>query len=160
MKKEKKDKKIRFIADCMLGTLAKRLRIFGYDTLYYTKIEDGKLVEIADEQERIILTRDIKLTERKLAKLFIVISSDILDDQVNQIEETCGILLHGKPTLSRCLVCNAELEKAGKKDVIGKVPPFVFLRHRKFTYCLECNKYYWPGTHYKNAETKLKRKED
>ena len=160
MNKEKENKKISFIADCMLGTLAKRLRIFGFDTLYFTKIDDGELVRIADVQNRVILTRDIKLTERKLAKSFIVIKSDILENQVIQIEEEFGISLHGVPKISRCLICNTELKEATKRDVIGKVPPFVFLKHREFTYCPECNKYYWAGTHYKNTEVQLKRKAD
>ena len=40
----------------MLGTLAKWLKILGYDTLYLNKVEDAELVEAARAQGRILLT--------------------------------------------------------------------------------------------------------
>jgi len=46
--------KFRFIADQMLGRLAKWLRLLGYDTLYLNPAPDGKLIEIAKEQNRVL----------------------------------------------------------------------------------------------------------
>ncbi|MEM0006436.1 MAG: Mut7-C RNAse domain-containing protein, partial [Ignisphaera sp.] len=37
----------RFIADAMLGHVARWLRLLGYDTLYYKSINDWKLLKIA-----------------------------------------------------------------------------------------------------------------
>ncbi len=53
-----------FVADCMLGRLAKWLKILGFDVLYFSKAEDRDLVEIARREGRVLLTRDTGLIER------------------------------------------------------------------------------------------------
>ncbi|MCK7525684.1 MAG: Mut7-C RNAse domain-containing protein [Ignavibacteriales bacterium] len=53
-----------FVADCMLGRLAKWLRILGFDVLYFSKAEDPDLVAIARREGRVLLTRDTGLIER------------------------------------------------------------------------------------------------
>lgn len=143
----------RFIVDCMLGTLAKRLRSYGFDTLYFQRIEDSELVEIACNDGRIILTRDRRLLKRKKAKQSVLIETDDLEQQVCTVLSELEIDgLRNEGFLSRCLGCNHELEPKIKKDVIGKVPPFVFLTHSRFAYCRTCDKYYWRGTHYQNMQ--------
>ena len=54
-------KKPIFIVDAMLGNLAKKLRVLGYDSAYFSSIEDEKLVSIAKNEKRIILTKDERL---------------------------------------------------------------------------------------------------
>ena len=39
-----------FIADVMLGRLSRKLRMLGYDTLYFQKIDDDTLVNRAVER--------------------------------------------------------------------------------------------------------------
>jgi uncharacterized protein with PIN domain len=55
-----------FVVDAMLGNLAKKLRILGYDSMYFPSIEDAKLILIAKNKKRIILTKDEQL--RKIAE--------------------------------------------------------------------------------------------
>ena len=47
----------------MLGNLAKKLRVLGYDSKYFSSIEDDKLIAIAKNEKRIILTKDAQLTK-------------------------------------------------------------------------------------------------
>src|SRR5579872_7160724 len=47
----------RFIADVMVGRLARWLRILGFDVLYSNRYTDDEIVGIARSQQRIILTR-------------------------------------------------------------------------------------------------------
>ena len=57
---------VRFSADCNLGTLAKWLRILGYDTLYERGIADLDFLRKAAEEGRIVLTRKRELARRRL----------------------------------------------------------------------------------------------
>lgn len=50
---------MKFLCDKMLGTLAKWLRIYGFDTFYAnSEIDDEGLMEIAKKEKRVLITRD------------------------------------------------------------------------------------------------------
>jgi uncharacterized protein with PIN domain len=54
----------RFVADAMLGSVARKLRIFGFDTLYHDAGEDDSVLEaLAWEEGRVMLTSDTILFE-------------------------------------------------------------------------------------------------
>jgi hypothetical protein len=55
-----------FIADAMLGRLAKWMRIIGCDVEYFSEISDNEISERAFHSGRIILTRDTMLIRRKI----------------------------------------------------------------------------------------------
>jgi uncharacterized protein with PIN domain len=46
---------MRFVADVMLGRLARWLRILGYDTLYSNTYRDEELARVADMENRCLL---------------------------------------------------------------------------------------------------------
>jgi non-ribosomal peptide synthetase component F len=48
----------RFAADAMLGRLGRWLRVLGFDTSYDAALADAALVRLANEEARILLTRD------------------------------------------------------------------------------------------------------
>jgi uncharacterized protein with PIN domain len=141
-----------FLVDSMLGTLAKWLRILGYDTTYYAKVDDNQLVRLARAEGRILLTRDMGLVQRRgLVALFI--ASESLDEQLAQVVQTLG--LRTDNAFSRCPVCNTLLEDVPKYEAWGLVPPFVFQRQEAFKLCPECNQFYWRGTHWQNMLQQL-----
>ena len=47
-----------FLADAMLGSVARKLRIFGFDTAYVAHTADDEVLKLGVEQGRIILTAD------------------------------------------------------------------------------------------------------
>lgn len=144
----------RFIADSMLGTLAKWLRLLGYDTVYPpVSRDDDELVRMAHTEGRILLTRDRGIALRKSSRdvCIVVIKSDKLMDQ---IRETFSALNIDKPYdpknfLTRCSVCNTELRRTDREEAAKSVPCVVLERHERFWKCDSCGRFYWEGTHWK-----------
>ena len=134
----------------MLGSLAKRLRLLGFDVLYDPSLDDNAVLRISLEQNRIILTRDAGLAARPLASNHVLISSDHVDGQARQVLDS-GHLQDAEP-LSRCSDCNAELVLLGRNDARDRVPGHVHATVSIFFHCSQCGRVYWRGSHVKNWE--------
>jgi uncharacterized protein with PIN domain len=143
---------VRFVADVMVGKLARWLRILGFDTAYSNKYEDDEILRIAQDEGRIILTRDTGLVSRRTNARFLFIEDDHYRAQLRQVLETFGLKEFN--VFSRCIECNTPLKSVDKEAVFEKVPPFVYLTQEQFAVCPSCNRIYWHGTH---AEEMLKR---
>jgi len=137
---------MKFIADHMLGTLARWLRFMGYDTAYPPPESDEELILTAKKQKRMILTRDKKVGSNKMTRAFYV-KSDKLSEQIKQVILELRLDID-KNVLSRCAICNTKIVQVNRRNVKGKVPSGVFLRRRKFWRCPQCGRYYWHGTHW------------
>ena len=143
-----------FIADAMLGRLARWMRFLGFDTLYFRDIKDSKLIRIAREQDRCILTRDTRLIKIKGINNYLLIEAN---DPFHQIIEVIDTLkLSQFNPLSRCVTCNGMLTRVmNKQDIKDSVPEFIFLNMNVFLKCTECGKTYWEGSHSKKFKEKL-----
>ena len=143
-----------FIADVMLGRLARWLRLLGFDTLYYTDISDNRLLRVAREQRRFILTRDTRLVKIKGVKDYLLIKAN---DSFSQLREVIDTLkLTRFKLLSRCVTCNGILTRIlDKNEIEDSVPEFIFLQFNFFLRCSDCGKVYWEGTHPKKFREKL-----
>ncbi|MCD5401636.1 Mut7-C RNAse domain-containing protein [candidate division NPL-UPA2 bacterium] len=139
----------KFVADRMLGRLARRLRMLGYDTLY-PRVEDSELVRLARAEERILLTRDTHLSRRKGLNL-IFIESERVKEQLKQLMRQLE-LTSDESLTSRCTICNTELEEMGREEARDYVPEFIYYTHRDFAHCPACHKFYWKGTHWKGIK--------
>ena len=140
----------------MLGTLAKWLRIYGFDTFYATdEMKDDELIEIAKNEDRILITRDKELSHIGLRENLNVIQiKDIdIDKQLKQVLK--GIKINKENILTRCLICNSILDNINKNDVKGKVPEGAFQLNDEFWICKKCDKIYWKGSHYENMLEKI-----
>jgi len=135
-----------FVADSMLGKLARWLRILGYDTAYDAFAEDDDLLVQAEAEDRILLTRDGPLAERAPVERCVRIAHDSLDDQIAQLVDVVGLDLNRKP-FTRCLVCNEPIVKISDAEARERVPPYVFQTQTRFSKCPICNRIYWQGTH-------------
>src|SRR5574337_747582 len=82
--------RMRFVADAMLGRLAKWLRLLGYDTLYW-RGDDARLVRLVLAENRLLLTRDTHLPPRLPAHLTCFIESDHYDAQLAQVVARFGL---------------------------------------------------------------------
>ena len=143
----------RFIADAMLGRLARWLRALGYDTLYMQG-DDHLIAARARAEGRILLTRDTELARRRGLRV-IHIGSQILDTQLTQVVQTFGTLAQDTP--SRCMNCNGVLHSLTLEQARPLVPPYVAQTQRIFHQCSSCGRVYWQGTHWQGIQ-KLRKK--
>lgn len=141
----------------MLGTLAKWLRIYGFDTSYANSdIDDNKILKLSKKENRILLTRDINLTNRARRENIktIKITSTEIDKQIKTALDSK--LINRDKILSRCIICNSIVKEIKKDDVKEKVPKRIFENINKYWFCPKCNKIYWKGSHYENMIEKIK----
>ncbi|MBZ0169097.1 hypothetical protein MELA_00937 [Candidatus Methylomirabilis lanthanidiphila] len=135
---------MRFVADAMLGRLAKWLRLVGYDTLYW-RGDDAGLVRLVLAENRLLLTRDTRIAPRLPPHLTFFITSDHCNEQLDQVMARFGL-----PSRIGCLClrCNLPLESAEKEGLHGEIPEFVWRTQERFARCPGCLRIYWEGTHY------------
>jgi len=138
----------------MLGTLAKWLRILGYDTLFDPSWNDHQLVRWARAEDRVLLTRDRELACRRGVRT-LLITGERLNDQIQQVWAELG--LQGDRSFSRCPVCNGMLEPLEREVARPRVPAYIFKTHQIFRYCPTCERVYWPGTHWQRMDDWLSR---
>jgi uncharacterized protein with PIN domain len=136
---------MKFIADVMVGKLARWLRVMGVDVAYSNAYEDDEVLRIAEAEDRVILTRDVPLAARSVAGRSLLIDDDHYKQQVRQVVRTFD--LKDFKIFSRCLECNTLLEEVSKEEVFEKVPPYVYLTQERFAMCATCGRVYWRGTH-------------
>ena len=136
----------------MLGTLAKWLRILGFDTVYDADLDDHQLVRLARAQDRVLLTRDRELAMRRGVRVLSVKSED-LDDQVRQV--LAELELKTDRSYSRCPVCNEPLQILDREAARGRVPPYVAQTRKTFKSCPKCRRVYWRGTHRRRMDEQL-----
>lgn len=144
---------MKFIADVMLGRLAKWMRLLGFDVLYDRTVSDNEIIHISLTQGRAILTRDTGLVARPLASNHVFIEHDHVRHQLDQVLTTCHITSMPGP-LTRCSVCNTLLSPVAKEDVRDLVPRYVFEKNSSFLRCENCCKVYWKGTHVRRIKLK------
>ncbi len=136
-----------FIADAMLGKLAKWMRLIGCDVEYFPAIDDEEIAERASRSGRIILTRDTLLVKRRKARdNYFFIQNDDYKEQLTQVVDHFRIDPY-QHILSRCIRCNEKLEAAEKNSVKHKVPPYVYETQGTFESCPSCQRIYWGATH-------------
>ncbi len=143
-----------FIVDCMLGKLAKWLKILGFDAVFFSKIEDSELLALAKKEKRILLTRDNGLIERSSNIQSLLIESEDWNRQIEQVLDEFELWQDIQP-YSRCIECNAELKDLPKVRARNLVTPFVYEKADAFSICPSCGRVFWKGTHHLDMEVKL-----
>lgn len=145
-----------FVADVMLGRLAKWLRIAGFDVLYSNRFSDDELVRLSNGEGRILLSRDTRLLVRRAVNRFIFLESEDVRAQLKQVFRSAHVT-HLPALLSRCLSCNEPLAEVPRESVSELVPAYVFRTQPHFKSCPHCLRVYWAGTHRQSVLHTLER---
>ena len=147
----------KFVGDVNVGRLATWLRVMGYDALFLFHAEDNELVRIALRENRIIVTKDTGLAQRRLVTTgrlkVVLVQCDDFRGQIRHLIDCLGLDDHTE--FSRCILCNEPLLEFPKESVKGQVPPYVFDSQNEFMWCTLCARIYWRGTHWANMHSEL-----
>jgi hypothetical protein len=137
---------MRFLADAMLGKLAKWLRVMGHDCHYQSSYWPKELEGLI-EQGRLLLTRH-RVSFERYPRQAVFIHSDHVADQLHELQ-SAGKLAAGEAAwFSRCLVCNARLEKVEPEAAREFVPEYVLhAAAGEFSFCPGCRRFFWSGSH-------------
>jgi uncharacterized protein with PIN domain len=151
------DAQPRFLADSMLGKLARWLILLGYDAAYAQNgRSDLELLEQAHREGRVFLTRDTKIPDvAGLRK--IVIPEQRFEGQLARVISQLGLVYDRARLFSRCTYCNEPLAALTREEALPLVPPLVRGLDTPFFRCPQCRRMYWNGTHTERAIKRMER---
>ncbi|WP_020652150.1 Mut7-C RNAse domain-containing protein [Massilia niastensis] len=146
--------RMRFIADAHLGGLARLLRMAGFDTLYDNHYHDDEIEDIAQDADRVVLTRDRELLKRRAILHGCYIHALDPAQQLRELFARLDLAQGARP-FTRCLDCNVPLRPVDKASVFHRLPQSVRTLQHSFTTCDICQRVYWKGTHYQRMNALL-----
>ncbi len=144
----------RFLADSMLGRLAKWLRVMGFDTHYQQFYREGEISRLVHDG-MLLLSRRRAIIEQYKNSLFI--DSDKVQRQLQELRDM-GYITRPDRTkwFTRCLACNIPLREISAEDARENIPEYIYYRDTKgIHYCPSCSRYFWPGSHRDNMIRQL-----
>jgi len=137
----------RFVLDVHLGTLARYLRMLGFDALYRNDYHDQDIIAHSHEDRRVILTRDKGLLKHGAVTHGYWMRETEPLRQLREVVRAFDLAGRCRP-FTRCIACNGVVEPVDKSTVMDRLPERVRERFERFTRCQSCGRVYWPGSHY------------
>ena len=141
----------RFVLDGHLGQLARTLRMLGLDTRYQNDHDDGPLARVADDEDRILLTRDLGLLKHGRVTYGAFVRATDPDAQIREVLRRYPLDGHLDP-LTRCIRCNHAIEPVPEAEVADELPPRTRRDFDRFFQCTGCAQVYWKGSHYERMQ--------
>ncbi len=139
----------------MLGNIARKLRLIGFDCKYFATINHDQLLSIAKIENRILVTRDYSMAN--ICKKQNISVIEIFNaDEISQIVEICKKINLNKCKIdmnnTRCTTCNGIIWPIEKEKIIDRIPDKVVQNIQQFWICNSCDHVYWEGTHIRNLQ--------
>lgn len=142
---------MRFVLDTHLGTLARYLRLCGFDTLYRNDYDDAELARISASEHRILLTRDRDVLKRKIVTHGYFVRNDRPRRQLSEV--FARFALYGTIVpFKRCTRCNGLLEEVDKESILHRLEPLTRQHYDDFRICTGCGHLYWQGSHFRHLQ--------
>jgi hypothetical protein len=147
---------MKFLADAMLGKLAKWLRLIGVDVSFDKYLTADQAEKLAMKEGRVLITRRTSIVQKPKHPEILFIKYNALADQFRQFLESYPAIDPWANIFFRCILCNTQLEPVQKETVLSFVPPYVAKTQTNFTRCPTCQRIYWPATHKERMEKHLR----
>jgi uncharacterized protein with PIN domain len=139
----------------MFGNVARKLQLLGYDSKYDSDFGDSKILEIAKNEKRVIISKDRELIIRS-KKQGIPSVYVTKEDEIGQFLEILEHIPLKINTISgdsaRCIKCNFTTSRIKKSKIAKKIPEKVLEFNEKFWKCDKCDQIYWEGTQIKKLQ--------
>jgi uncharacterized protein with PIN domain len=140
----------------MVQKLGRILILCGFDTkIIKTNTEIKKLIEIAKLENRILITRNTKI-EKFDFKNYILLKEQNPYSQFKYLIEGLDLKVDENKIFTRCSICNEDLKKIEKQQVLNKIPYQTFQKTDEFYICPKCSKIYWKQSHFDFFIKKIK----
>ena len=149
-------RRLRFVLDVHLGTLARWLRLMGFDALYRRDYRDDEIAAAAEKESRVVLTRDTGLLKHKRIRYGRWLRATAPEDQWREVGRRYLAGRRARP-LSRCPACNGTLRCEDTREAVKHVPPETARNVTRFMRCRACGRFYWRGAHAPGLRRRLKR---
>ena len=147
---------VRFVADCHLGTLVRNLRLLGFDVAYDQQAQDRQLLSVMEREDRALLTRDRRLLMHAIVRHGYCPRSQNADDQTIEVIRRFALFDSITP-FTRCVCCNAPLQRVVKADVVEKLEPLTKIYYEELHRCSGCGQIYWAGSHFSKLQGRLEK---
>jgi uncharacterized protein with PIN domain len=141
--------------------------MLGHDVEYSNELNDAELSMIAKKERRTLLTKDLELYQRAIAKDIdaFYVEGRTEAERLAELAKRFNIPLVIDLKNSRCPRCNTNLRSTPKEKLAGKVEKNTFTYYDDFWECPKCGHVYWQGAHWgriratlEEAEENLKKK--
>jgi len=147
---------MKFIADRTLGQVVKKLRVLGFDAVYWRGGNLEGAVKAALAEERVLITRSHRIQKKNSALRFLVVEANDPREQIQEVITKLRLRPTAPQFFSRCLLCNEVLAPLPKEEAEGRVPDFIYRTYDSFHSCPSCQRVYWPGTHWQKMAEEMK----
>lgn len=146
----------RFIADVHLGTLARYLRLLGFDTAWQRDLDDETIIDRSLAEQRIVLTRDKGILKNGRVTHGYWLRATDAERQLAEVVRALDLVDSIEP-FTRCMECNGEIRSVSAADAAGEAPSRALEFHEEFARCQDCGRVYWSGSHQPRLEAIIAR---
>jgi uncharacterized protein with PIN domain len=105
-------------------------------------------------ENRALLTRDRRLLMHAIVKTGYCPRSQNSDEQTIEVIRRFDLFSLIAP-FTRCLRCNASLQRVAKADIIAKLEPLTKIYYQEFRCCTGCGQIYWAGSHFEKLQNRI-----
>lgn len=132
--------------------------MLGYDVTYNVELNDNELLELAKQEKRVLLTRDLELYQRAVSRDIeaFYVSGKSEAERLAELARRYGVTLEIDMEKSHCPVCNTPLKTTPKEQLSGQLEKNTSIHYNKFWKCPNCGQIYWQGAHWKQISGTLK----
>ncbi len=134
----------RFLTDTSLEHLARRLRFLGYDVATHRGARLTELFAAARREDRTVLTLSARQPPKGAPVTVLRMPRGDLEAAVRAV---VAAHLPATAPWSRCPACNVALHARSAFEARGEVPGRVTRLAVPLSWCPECGRWFWPGSH-------------